>query len=169
MTTVAKAAIALSVAIIQSEGPACKDFIFLSCGASAGSTYYMEGGTVSAADAGWQKDGNDAGIQWLIKDDKSFDLIQRDLHQTTSNILTMDASSARYSISPDKNELVIFAHCPNQEEVFFFNWKDDKTGEVVRVDIASSGLSKHGGDFTPPANWANTKLATERYKSAWQH
>ena len=39
MTRFAKAAIALSVAIIQSGGPAYADFVFLSCGASAGSTY----------------------------------------------------------------------------------------------------------------------------------
>ena len=48
------------------------------------------------ANAGWQKDGIDTGIQLLIKYDKSFDLIQRNHRQMTSNILTMDASLARY-------------------------------------------------------------------------
>jgi hypothetical protein len=142
MTMFAKAAIALSVAIIQSGGPAYADFVFLSCGASAGSTYYMEGGMVSAANAGWQKDGIDAGIQLLIKDDKSFDLISKG---PPPNDFKYGCKFGTVSLSSAKNELVVLAHCPNQVEVFFFNWKDDKTGEVVRVDIASSGLSKHGG------------------------
>jgi hypothetical protein len=145
MTMVAKAAIALSVAIIQSGGPAYADFVFLSCGPSAGSTYYMEGGMVSAANAGWQKDGIDAGIQLLIKDDKSFDLISKGPPPNDFNYSDHGCKFGSVSLSPDKNELVVLAQCPNQVEVFFFNWKDDKTGEVVRVDIASSGLSKHGG------------------------
>jgi len=145
MTMFAKAAIALSVAIIQSGGPAYADYVFLSCGASAGSTYYMEGGMVSAANAGWQKDGIDAGIQLLIKDDKSFDLISKGPPPNDFKYSDHGCKFGTVSLSPDKNELVVFAHCPNQVEVFLFNWKDDKTGEVVRVDIASSGLSKHGG------------------------
>jgi hypothetical protein len=84
MTGFVKAATALFVAILLCDSPAHADFVFLTCGASAGSTYYMEGGTVSAADAGWQKDGIDENT-------------------------------------------------------------------VERC--------------TPPANWANTKLATERYKA----
>jgi hypothetical protein len=145
MTMFAKAAIALCVAIIQSGGPAYADFVFLSCGASAGSTYYMEGGMVSAANAGWQKDGIDAGIQLLIKDDKSFDLISKGPPPNDFKYSDHGCKFGTVSLSSAKNELVVSAHCPNQVEVFFFNWKDDKTGEVVRVDIASSGLSKHGG------------------------
>ena len=145
MTMFTKAAIALCVAIIQSGGPAYADFVFLSCGASAGSTYYMEGGMVSAANAGWQKDGIDAGIQLLIKDDKSFDLISKGPPPNDFKYSDHGCQFGTVSLSSDKNKLVVLAHCPNQVEVFFFNWKDDKTGEVVRVDIASSGLSKHGG------------------------
>ena len=145
MTGFVKAAIALSVAIIQSGGPAYVDFCFLSCGASAGFTYDMEGGMVSAANAGWQKDGIDAGIQLLIKDDKSFDLISKGPPPNDFKYSDHGCKFGTVSLSPDKNELVVLAHCPNQVEVFFFNWKDDKTGEVVKLDIASSGLSKHGG------------------------
>ena len=52
MTGFVKAATALFVAILLCDSPAYADFVFLSCGASAGSTYYMEGGMVSAANAG---------------------------------------------------------------------------------------------------------------------
>ena len=69
------------------------------------------------------------------------------------------------SLSPDKNELVVLAQCPNQLEVFFFRWKDDKTGEVVRVELFHPGLRNTEEHCTPTANWANTKLTTERYKA----
>ena len=145
MTGFVKAATALFVAILLCDSPAHADFVFLTCGASAGSTYYMEGGTVSAADAGWQKDGIDAGIQLLIKGDKTFDLISKGPPPNDFKYSDHGCQFGAVSLSPDKNELVVLAQCPKQLEVFLFRWKDDKTGEVVRVDIASSGLSKHGG------------------------
>ena len=144
MLNVSKASIALSMAIPLCGEPAYADFIFLSCGASAGSTYYMEGGMVSAAHAGWQKDSIDDSIQLLIKDDKTFDLISRGPPPNDFKYSDHGCKFGTVSLSSDKNELVVFAHCPKQLEVYFFNWKDDKTGEVVREDV-SSGLTKHGG------------------------
>ena len=44
--------------------------------------------------------------------------------------------------------------CPKQLEVFFFNWKDDKKGDVVRVDV-SSGLTRMAvdGELATAPKW----------------
>jgi hypothetical protein len=118
MTMFTKAAIALCVAIIQSGGPAYADFV--SCGASAGSTYYMDGGMVSAANAGWQKDGIDAGIQLLIKDDKSFDLISKGPPPNDFKYSDHACKFGTISLSPDKNELVVLASLPKPGRSFLF-------------------------------------------------
>jgi hypothetical protein len=124
---------------------ALADFIFITCGPSAGSTYYMEGGRVTSANAGWKKDGVNAKLQLLIKDDKSFDLISKGAPPNDFSYSDHGCNLSRLNLSTDKNELVVSAQCPKQLEVFFFKWNDDKTGELVQVDIASSELTKHGG------------------------
>ena len=121
MNRAAKRAITLLVAVMLCGEPAYADFIFLTCGPSAGSTYYLEGGMVHAADAGWAKDGIDAGIQLLVKDDKSFDLISKGPPPNDFNYSDHGCKFGTVSLSSDKNELVIVSHCPKQLEVFFFN------------------------------------------------
>jgi hypothetical protein len=152
----------------QRTRPAYADFVFLSCGPSAGSTYYMEGGMVSAANAGWQKDGIDAGIQLLIKGDKTFDLFSKGPLPNDFKYSDHGCEFGTVSLSPDKNELVVFAHCPNQKEVFFFNWKDDKTGgpqgQTVRGPILSAAhiRSKLKPDRHRPPLRVMTRTETDR-------
>ena len=145
MTRFANTAIGLLAATLLCSGPAWADFVFMTCGPSSGHTYYMEGGMATPADVGWQKDGIDAGFQLLIKDDKTLDLISKGSPPNDFKYSDHGCQFGTLSLSSDKNEIVVLAHCPNQLEVFLFNWKDDRTGEAVRVDVASSGLSKHGG------------------------
>jgi hypothetical protein len=40
--------------------------------------------------------------------------------------------------------------------MFYFKWRNDRTGEVVRVDLASSEIDKHGGALHATAIWENT-------------
>jgi hypothetical protein len=131
---------------LLSVNAASADFIFMTCGASSGSTYYMEGGLVTSAKAGWKNDGVDAKLQLLIKDDKSFDLISKGPPPNDFAYSEHGCQINRLSLSSDKDELVILAACPSQIETFFFKWDAaDKTGELVRVDVAPSPLTKHGG------------------------
>jgi hypothetical protein len=94
---------------------------------------------------GWHKDGIDAGFQLVLKDDKKLDLVSTGSPPNDFKYSDHGCEFATATLSPNQNELVVMARCPNQIEVFLFQWKDDGTGEVVRVDVASSGLSKHGG------------------------
>lgn len=125
--------------------PALADFVFITCEPSSGFTYYMEGGLVTSTNAGWKKDGVDAKLQLLIKDDKSFDLISKGAPPNEFSYSAQGCQLGRVNLSSDKNELVLSALCGKQLEVFFFKWNEDKTGEVTQVDVASSDIDKHGG------------------------
>jgi hypothetical protein len=101
-----------------------------------------EGRLNPKGNAGWQKDGIDAKLSLLIKEqDKSFDMISGGAPPNDFSYSSHGCSFSRPSLDLDKNELVLVAHCPKQIEMFFFRWNDDKTGELIRVDLASSTLS----------------------------
>jgi hypothetical protein len=140
-----KAGAALFAATLLCGGSAYADKVAITCGPSTGSTYYMQGGLVPPENKGWQKDGIDAGFQLILKDDKKLDLVSTGSPPNDFKYSDHGCEFATVTLSPDQNELVVMTRCPKQIEVFLFNWKDDGTGEVVRVDVASSGLSKHGG------------------------
>jgi hypothetical protein len=63
-----------AIAMLPSVSTAWADFT-LTCGPSSGYTYYMEGGLAKGADVGWKKDGINAKLQLLIKDNGGVDLI----------------------------------------------------------------------------------------------
>lgn len=121
------------------------DKVAITCGPSTGSSYYMAGGMARPKDQGWQKDGINSGFQLVLKDDKSLDLVSTGSPPNDFKYSDHGCKLATVPLSDDQNELVVLSRCPRQIEVFLFQWKDDGTGEVVRVDVASSELSKHGG------------------------
>jgi hypothetical protein len=145
MISITKAGIALFAGTLLGGGWAYADEVAITCGPSTGSTYYMAGGLARSEHQGWQKDGIDAGFQLVLRDDKKLDLVSTRSPPNDFKYSDHGCELASVPLSAGHNELVVMSHCPRQIEVFLFQWKDDGTGEVVRVDVASSGLSKHRG------------------------
>jgi hypothetical protein len=115
---------------------ASADFILLTCGPTTGYTYYVG--------HGWKKDGVNAQMQVLVKDNGGVDLIS----SGPGNTFSYSADGCTFSrpaLGLEKNELVLVATCGRHIETFFFRWNADKSGEVVSVDIAATPLSRRGG------------------------
>ena len=140
----AKIGTAATVVVGSVSSAWAADFILLTCGASSGYTYYMEGGLAKKTDVGWKKDGVNATLQLLIKDNGGVDLISRG----PANNFTYAGDGCTFSRPPipvNKNELVVVATCGRHIETFYFRWGDDKSGEVVSVDIATAPIANLGG------------------------
>jgi hypothetical protein len=138
-----KTLIAVALLVALAEQSAFADYIFITCGASSGYTYYMEGPLTPKA-PGWKKDGVNSKLQLLIKENGGVDLIS----SGAPNDFSYSADGCSFSRPPmplGENELVLVATCPKHIETFFFRWKDDKSGELVSVDIAATPLSNRGG------------------------
>jgi hypothetical protein len=138
-----------AIAMLPSVSTAWADSIWLTCGPASRYTYYMEGGLAKKADVGWKKDGVNGKIQLLLKDNGGVDLIS----SGPLNNFTYSGDGCTFSRPPlplNKNELVIVATCGRHFETFFFRWGDDKTGEVVSVDIASTPIANRGGVLQAP-------------------
>lgn len=120
------------------------DKIIYTCGPASGYTYYLKGGLAGdATTTGWKKDGIDAGMQLVLTDDHEMDLVSLG---NPPNDFRYSAHGCKISsLQSDTTGLSIIAACPSQIELFLFSFNPDKSGELVRVDIASSQLSKHGG------------------------
>jgi hypothetical protein len=120
------------------------DKIIYTCGPASGYTYYMKGGlTKDAAATGWKKDGIDAGLQLVFTNDHDIDLVS--LGNPPNDFRYSDHGCKLSSLQNDTTSWAIIAFCPAQTELFLFSFNPDKSGELVRTDIASSPLSKHGG------------------------
>ena len=139
-----------TAAIAMLVSPARADFcVWLTCGPSSGYTYYLEGGFAKRDDAGWKKDGVNATMQLLLKDNGGVDLISNG----PGNSFTYSGDGCTFSrprLPLGKNELVVVATCERHIETFFFRWGEDKTGEVVSVDIATTPISSRGGALRAP-------------------
>ena len=105
----AKTVVVGAIATLLSASSAYADSIFITCGASSGYTYYMEGAAAGAA-LGWQKDGVNSKLQLLIKDNGDVDLISSG---APNNFYYSDdgCEFSRPSLPFGKNELVIVATC----------------------------------------------------------
>jgi hypothetical protein len=138
-----------AIAMLSSVSTASADFIFLTCGSASGYTYYMEGGQFRRADVGWTKDAFNGTLQLLMKDNGGVDLISSG---GPGNNFAYSAKGCTFSrpFVLGKNELVLVATCERHVETFYFRWGDDKTGEVVSVDIAATPISNHGGVLHAP-------------------
>jgi hypothetical protein len=138
-----------AIVMLGSASSASADFIGLTCGPSSGYTYYMEGGLAKKTDVGWKKDGVNATLQLLLKDNGDVDLIS----SGPLNNFTYSGDGCTFSRPPlpvNKNEFVVVATCGRHMETFYFRWADDKTGEVVSVDIAATPIANRGGVLRAP-------------------
>jgi len=117
--------------------------VIYTCGPSKGYSYYLRGGLASKADEGWKEDGIRAGIQLIFDDNLALDLVSIG---EPSNDFRYSAHGCKITdLRHDSSELQVIAVCPNQIELFLFNFDGKNSGDLVRVDLASSELSKHGG------------------------
>jgi hypothetical protein len=115
--------------------------VIYTCGPSKGYTYYLSGGLASKADEGWKEDGINSGIQLIFDDANSLDLVSlgeppNDFRYSTHGCKITD-------LKHDSSELQVVAVCPQQIELFLFSFSNKV--DLVRVDLASSAISKHGG------------------------
>ena len=125
MISATKAGIILCFGTLLGGGSAYADKVAITCGPSTGSTYYMQGRLVPPENKGWQKDGVDAGIQLVVKDDKKLDLVSRGSPPNDFKYSDHGCELGTVPLSPGQNELVVMSVCPRQIEVFLFQWKDE--------------------------------------------